>query len=124
MVAPQTPPDHLEGTPPPLLRGRMVAEHERKAAVQPGEDAHHALPIPGSSDPDSVAGRGMRNHTSHDGACGAPVARKRARRVREAARGNPPVETPTGRPGSTSRFARVSQFSAAVAGQWVVGTRR
>ena len=45
----------------------------------------------------------MRNHTSHDGACGAPVARKRARRVREAARGNPPVETPAGRPGSTSR---------------------
>jgi RNA-directed DNA polymerase len=50
--------------PPPLLRGRMVAEHEGRAAVQPGEDAHHALPIPGSSDPDSVAGRGMRNHTT------------------------------------------------------------
>jgi hypothetical protein len=32
----------------------------------------------------------------------APGARKRARRVREAARGNPPVETPAGRPGSTS----------------------
>ena len=24
----------------------MVAEHDGKAAVQPGEDAHHALPIP------------------------------------------------------------------------------
>ena len=39
----------------------------------------------------------------HSGTCGAPVARKRARRVREAARGNPPVETPAGRPGPTSR---------------------
>ena len=25
LAAPQTPPDHLEGTPPPLLRRRMVA---------------------------------------------------------------------------------------------------
>ena len=82
--------------------GRMVAGHDGTGAVQPGEGAHHALPIPGSSDPGSVAGHGMRNHTSPDGACGAPVARKRARRVREAARGNPPVETPAGRPGSTS----------------------
>ena len=41
--------------------------------------------------------------TTHSGTCGAPVARKRARRVREAARGNPPVETPAGRPGPTSR---------------------
>ena len=71
----------------------------RTGAVQPGEGAHDALPIPGRSDPDSVAGHRMRNHTSRNGACGAPVARKRARRVREAARGNPPVETPAGRPG-------------------------
>jgi hypothetical protein len=42
--------------------------------------------------------------TTHSGTCGAPVARKRARRVREAARGNPPVETPAGRPGPTSRL--------------------
>jgi hypothetical protein len=41
-------------------------------------------------------------HRLRDGACGAPGARRRARRVREAARGNPPVETPAGRPGSTS----------------------
>ena len=40
--------------------------------------------------------------TTHSGTCGAPVARKRARRVREAARGNPPVETPAGHPGPTS----------------------
>ena len=37
---------------------------KEQAAVQPGEGAHHALPIPGNSDPDSVAGHGMRNH--HD----------------------------------------------------------
>jgi len=29
MGAPQTPPDHLEGAPPPLSRGRMVAGHHR-----------------------------------------------------------------------------------------------
>ena len=103
MVAPQTPPDHLEGTPPPLLRGRMVAGHKRTGAVQPGEGAHHALPIPGRSHPGCVAGPQDEDHTSTNGACGAPVARKRARRVREAARGNPPVETPAGRPGPTSR---------------------
>ena len=81
-----------------------VATHTAPVArPAPGEDAHDAVPIPGNSDPDSVAGRGMRNHTTHSGACGAPVARKRARRVREAARGNPPVETPAGRPESTSR---------------------
>jgi hypothetical protein len=44
----------------------------------------------------------MTSRTTHLWACGAPVARKQARRVREAARGNPPVETPAGRPGSTS----------------------
>ena len=37
MVAPQTPPDHLEGTPPPLLRGRMVAEHEGTALFNPAK---------------------------------------------------------------------------------------
>jgi hypothetical protein len=37
----------------------------------------------------------------HDGA--GAVAIGAARRVREAARGNPPVETPAGRPGPTSR---------------------
>jgi RNA-directed DNA polymerase len=36
MVAPQTPPDHLETTPPPLPRGRTVAGHNRTGAVQPG----------------------------------------------------------------------------------------
>jgi hypothetical protein len=94
------------GWDPGPASGTPQAGHEGKTAVQPGEDAHHALPIPGSSDPDSVAGRGMRTTRPLDGACGAPVARKRAPRVREAARGNPPVVTPAGRPGSTSRGYR------------------
>src|SRR5688500_2017025 len=54
-------------------------------------------------------------HRLRDGACGAPAARKRARRVREAARGNPPVETPAGRPGSTS--LRPRGLPLGVAGQ-------
>ena len=84
MVATKTPPDHREGTPPPLLRGRMVARHQGKTAVQPGAGAHDTLPLPGDSDPNSVAGRWIRNyHTIHNGTCGAPGARKRARRVRE-----------------------------------------
>src|ERR1019366_2165901 len=37
-----------------------------------------------------------------DGTWGAPVAVRAARRVREAARGNPTAETPAGRPGPTS----------------------
>jgi RNA-directed DNA polymerase len=41
---------------------------------KPGEGQHDALPIPGDSDPDSVAGHGMSDHTSRDGACGEPVA--------------------------------------------------
>ena len=50
-----------------------------------------------------MAGRGMRKPHNPDGTRGAPVARRRARRVREAARGNPSVETPAGRPGPASR---------------------
>ena len=74
-----------------------------RVLFNPAKVPHHALPIPGRSHPGSVAGHRMRTTPAQDGACGAPVARKRARRVREAARGNPPVETPAGRPGSTSR---------------------
>jgi hypothetical protein len=37
MVAPQTSPEHRERTPPPLLRGRMVARHTGATAVQPGK---------------------------------------------------------------------------------------
>lgn len=64
LVAPQTPPGHLEGSPPPLLRRRMVADIGRKAAVQPGQGNHHALPLPRNSHPDPVAEPGMR--TPHE----------------------------------------------------------
>jgi hypothetical protein len=51
-----------------------VAGHEGTTAVQPGEGQHNALPIPGNSNPKSVAGHGMSDHTKHDGACGEPGA--------------------------------------------------
>jgi RNA-directed DNA polymerase len=103
MVAPKTPPDHREGSAPPLLRRWLVAGHGGKNAVQPGEGTHHAVPIPGHSDPDSLARHGMsRHHQDSDGTCGAPVAVKVARRVREAVRGNGPVERPEPRLGPTS----------------------
>ena len=44
----------------------------------------------------------MNDHTSTDRTCGEPGALKGARRVREAARGNGPVERPAPRPGPTS----------------------
>ena len=51
MAAPQTPPDHLEGTPPPLLRRRMVASHRDGQLFNPAKVQHHALPLPGNSHP-------------------------------------------------------------------------
>jgi hypothetical protein len=64
-----------------------------KTAVQPSEGSHHALPLPGNSHPDPLAEPGLRNYTRvPDRTCGAPGARKRARRVREAVRGNGPVD--------------------------------
>ena len=103
MVAPQTPPDHLEGSPPPLLRGRMVAGHGRTDRCSTRRRCAPRATDTGEQ-PSRLRGRSRdEDHTSPNGTCGAPVARKRARRVREAARGNPPVETPAGRPGSTSR---------------------
>ena len=93
LAAAQTPPVHLEGPPPPLLRRRMVARLGATITVQPGQGSHHALPLPGNSHPRSLAQPGMRNHTQDpDRACRAPGARKRARRVREAVRGNGPVD--------------------------------
>ena len=58
----QTPPDHLEDHPPPLLQRRMVASHHRDRAVQPGQDAHHALPLPGNSHPGPMASQRMNHH--------------------------------------------------------------
>jgi hypothetical protein len=56
----QTPPDHGESHPPPLLQRRMVADHVGHRPVQPGQHAHHALPIPGNSHTDPMADHGMR----------------------------------------------------------------
>src|ERR1019366_5182584 len=49
---------------------------------------------------------GWGHPTLPDGTWGAPVAVRAARRVREAARGNPTAETPAGRPGPTSPLRR------------------
>jgi len=65
---------------------------EERQLFNPAKVNHHALPIPGSGHPVSVAGPGMRNHAAPDRACGAPGAWKQARRVREAVRGNGPVD--------------------------------
>ena len=73
MVAPQTPPEHREGTPPTLLRGRMVAGHGGTTAVQPSEGTHYTLPIPGSSDPYSLAGHGLRKRRATAGLVERPV---------------------------------------------------
>ena len=43
-AAPQAPPDHLEGTPPPLLRRRLVAHGRRRDPVQPDSRGHDPLP--------------------------------------------------------------------------------
>ncbi len=48
--------------PPPLLQRRTVAGHHRDRTVQPGQDAHHALPLPGSSHPGIMASQRMNHH--------------------------------------------------------------
>ena len=108
MVAPQTPPDHREGTPPRLLRRPMVAGHVGAGAVQPGEGAHDALPLPGTVIPARGRSRDEEPHNP-EGTRGAPVARRWGTAGAGAARGNPPVETPAGRPGPTSRAASPSR---------------
>ena len=59
MDTPQAPPDHLERHPPTLLLRRVVAGHGRDNPVQPGEADPYALPLPGNSDPGSMADHGM-----------------------------------------------------------------
>jgi RNA-directed DNA polymerase len=70
----QTPPDHREGHPPPLLRRRMVAGHHRDCSVQPGHDAHHALSLPGSSNSGTMASPRMTHHGNPNGTSGEPGA--------------------------------------------------
>jgi hypothetical protein len=69
----QTPPDHREDHPPPLLQRRVVAGR-RDRPVQSEHDAHHALPLPGSSHPGPMASQRMNHHGNPCGACGEPGA--------------------------------------------------
>ena len=70
--------------------------------VRPGQSQREALLLPGNEDRATMAEHSMRRNARPAGACGAPGALRGARRVREAIRGNPPMATPAGRPGSTS----------------------
>jgi hypothetical protein len=45
------PPHHSEDHPSPRLQRRMVADHTGARTVQPGQGAHHALPLPGNRHP-------------------------------------------------------------------------
>ena len=55
----QTPPDHLERDPPPLLRRWMVADHGRRDPVQSRQANANALPLSGNSDPNPLDDHGM-----------------------------------------------------------------
>src|ERR1017187_1815123 len=90
----------METTTPTL---RHVAQRRGRGVVRPGESQRQALLLPGNEDRDTMAEHSMRQNTRPAGAWGAPGALRGARRVREAIRGNPPMATPAGRPGSTSR---------------------
>jgi len=60
-----TPRDHVEGPPPPLLRRRLVASRGGTDAVRSRKGAHHALPLPGSSHPATLANHGVRTITDN-----------------------------------------------------------
>jgi len=81
--------------------GSWPASEDREL-FQPREGRHHPLPLPGRSHPHSLAGQGRGQPAAPCGTCGEPGALKGARRVREAARGNGPVERPEPRLGPTS----------------------
>jgi len=55
---PQAPPDELEGTPPPLLRRRLVALRRGGRAVQPRNGTHDTVPLPGRGDQTGTSGAG------------------------------------------------------------------
>src|SRR4029453_12584258 len=74
MAAAQAPQDQLEGTPPPVLPGRLVACRRREEAVQPGCGADDPLSLPGGGDPPPPAEPGMRKPRAINGACGEPGA--------------------------------------------------
>jgi hypothetical protein len=106
MLVAQAPRGLQGGSPPPLLRGRMVATCRWRLAVQPDEDRDHSVPLPGSSDPIAVGERGDVNegvttglvesrmrrdvHVRSEGGPGRRISRKA---------GTAPWADPTGRPG-------------------------
>ncbi|WP_446685403.1 reverse transcriptase domain-containing protein [Kibdelosporangium aridum] len=113
MAPSQTPPVSMERPAPPLLqRRRMVASLGRETTVQPGESRHNPLPLPGNRDPNSLAVHEMRNHQPPYGTCGAPGAWRQARRVREAARGNGPVDKTATAPRADFTIAAQSPSNA------------
>src|SRR5262249_50457298 len=95
----------LEATTPTL---RHLAHRWRCRAVRSGQGQREALLLPGNPHPDTMAEHSMSQTTRPPGACGEPGALCGARRVREAAQGNPPAATLAGRPGPTSRLASPS----------------
>src|SRR4051812_49071710 len=111
MAASQTPQDYLEGTPPPFLRQRMVADRAGKDTVRPRDGAHDALPIPGRSDPDSLADHGMRTTT---------IFGRGLWRARCLVTGTPGSGGGSGRPtgGNTGRAPRTDLTSGSAARTW------
>lgn len=73
--AAQTPPVHMEGTPPPLLRRRMVARQREQGTVRSREGRHDPLPISRFDYSGSLARLGMRmsNTRSISGLVESPV---------------------------------------------------
>lgn len=63
MAPAQTPHRGLEGTPPPLLRRRLVATRGKGRFVQPRFGSHHTLPPSGNNDPFALAQRDLRKTT-------------------------------------------------------------
>ena len=106
--------------------GRMVAGRERtRRCSTPPRCAPRATDTGAQLSRRPGRPRDEDNHTNPDGACGAPGARKRARRVREAARGNGPVERPAPRPGPTSPWQRAGVAEVADPGDaWPRRLRR
>ena len=80
----------------------LVAGHESRRLFNPARCAPRATDTGERPSRRRGRARDRESTPTPNGTCGEPGARKRARRVREAVRGNPPVETPAGRPGSTS----------------------
>src|SRR6266516_643685 len=66
MAATQVPPKQLEGTAPPCLRRRMVANHYRGDLVRPRDGADDPLLIPGHEDSLPVAQHGLTEHHQRD----------------------------------------------------------